>query len=96
MTTSSSSSLLRARRASLDQHHAKMRTHRKGSREEREHLLGPRAGGDIEVLRLAAQQQVAHTSADEIGLMPGGAQFADNLRRRCFSGCIATRASRAY
>ncbi len=57
-----------------------MRAYGKGLLEQGEHLIRRRAGGDVEVLGLAAQQQVAHATADEVSLMAGGAQPGDDLR----------------
>ncbi len=72
-----------------DQDDAEMRAHGKGLVEQGEHLIRRRAGGDVEVLRLAAQQQVAHTTAHEVGLMTGGAQPGYNLRcRPLCSACL--------
>src|SRR5664279_2231832 len=37
-----------------------------------------RAGRDIEILRLAPDEQVAHTSADEVGFVAGPRQLANH------------------
>ena len=44
--------------------------------EERLDLLRARVGGDVEVLRLDAEQQVAHRAADDVGVEAGLAQHA--------------------
>ena len=44
-------------------------------------LLGRRVGRDVEVLRVAAEQQVAHGTADEIRLEPGVAQAIQHAQR---------------
>ncbi len=59
-----------------------MRADSKGAREERQHHIRMGVRGHIEVRRLASQQQIAHASAYEVGVIAGGAQPRDNLRRR--------------
>src|SRR5690606_6107680 len=44
-------------------------------------LLGSGAGGDVEVLGLAAQVEVAHATSHEEGLVSGCEQLADDLER---------------
>jgi N6-L-threonylcarbamoyladenine synthase len=47
------------------------------------------AGRDIEVLRVAAEQEIAYAAANKVGLVPGGAQLGHDLRccLACSSGC---------
>ncbi len=47
--------------------------------EQRLHLLGRGVGGDVEVLGLDAEQQVAHGAADDIGLVAGLLQRRGDL-----------------
>ena len=47
--------------------------------EEGAHVLGARARRDVEVLRLAAEEQVADAAADEIRLEPGALEAAHDL-----------------
>ncbi len=54
--------------AAAYQDHAEVRTHELRAGEKRYDLLGARVGGHVVVLRLASQQQVAHTAADQVGL----------------------------
>ena len=49
--------------------------------EQRLHLLGPRVGGDVEVLGLDAEQQVAHGAADDVRLEAGVLQPAGHVER---------------
>ncbi|MNZ78588.1 hypothetical protein D3C78_971680 [compost metagenome] len=42
------------------------------------HLLGSGAGGDVEVLGLVPEQQVAHAATDQIGLIAGFLQALDH------------------
>jgi N6-L-threonylcarbamoyladenine synthase len=66
-----------------------MRAYGKGLLEHGKHLIRRGAGGDVEVLGFATQQQVAHTTANEIGLVTGGAEPGNDLRRcmLCSAGC---------
>ena len=50
--------------------------------EERAHVFGARVGGDVEVFGAAAEQQVAHAPADEVGLEAVPRQPAHDLLRR--------------
>jgi N6-L-threonylcarbamoyladenine synthase len=54
-----------------------------------QHLFWQGAGCDVEVFRLATQQQVAYAAANEVSLVAGGAQLGNNLCRRslCCCGC---------
>ena len=45
------------------------------------HLVGMRVGRDVEVLRMQAEQQVAHGAADEKGLEAGVPQPVEHLQR---------------
>ena len=47
--------------------------------EQRAHLVGPRAGGDVEVFGLVAEQEIAHASAHQIGRMPVARETLDHL-----------------
>ena len=55
------------------QHDAEVRAHAAGPREQVHDAVGAGVGGDVVVLRLAPEQQVAHTSADQPGLVAGRA-----------------------
>ena len=67
------------------QHHSKLRAYCVGFREDPHHLVGRSIGGDVVVGGLAPQQQIAHTSADEVGLVAVLAQGANNLFGEFFS-----------
>ena len=41
-----------------------------------------RIRSDVVVLRLAAEQQIAHAAAHEIGLEAGSLQFSADIRRK--------------
>ena len=45
------------------------------------HLVRGRVRADIEILRRAAQQQIAHAAADEIGRIPQLGQTVEDLER---------------
>ncbi len=62
------------------QHHAKLRSHGKCLRKNFHHPLRDGVGRDIVVGGLATQQKIAHTSADEIGLVPTFSQRANDFR----------------
>src|SRR6185436_15674980 len=47
--------------------------------EQRLHLLGRGVGGDVEVLRAQAEEQVAHGAADDVGLVAGVGERRDDL-----------------
>ena len=49
--------------------------------EELLHLLGRGVGADIEVLRLAAKEQIAHAAADQERLEAGTAEPIENPQR---------------
>ena len=53
-----------------------------GAAEMRLDLLRRGIGGDVEVLRRDAEQQVAHRAADEVGAMPGFLQRLAHAQRR--------------
>jgi hypothetical protein len=61
------------------QNHAEMGSYAAGTGEEIHDAVGARIGSDIEILRLHPEQQVAHATADQPGLMAGAAQFGDDL-----------------
>ena len=61
------------------QHDSKLRAHRVGFGKDPHHLVGRGVGGDVVIGGLAAEQQVAHASADEVGLVAVLAQSANNL-----------------
>ena len=50
-----------------------------GAPEQRLHLLGRGVGGDVEVLRAQADEQVAHRAADDVGLVAGVGERRDDL-----------------
>ena len=52
-----------------------------GLGEERDDLIGRGGGGDVEVLGREAEQEVAHASAGEEGLVAGVAQAAGDGER---------------
>ena len=79
--------LLAPMASTADQNDAEMGAYGKGLFEHGEHLVRERAGGDVEVLWFAAQQQVSYATANEIGLVAGGAEPGDNLR--CCLLCAA-------
>ena len=56
-----------------------MRAHGKGARKEIENDIGSGAGGHVVVVRLAAQQQIAHAAAGEVGLIASVAQNGEDL-----------------
>jgi hypothetical protein len=51
------------------QHNAKLRSYGVGFREDGHDLFRCGIGGDIKIGRLAAEQQIADTSADEVRLV---------------------------
>ena len=61
-------------------------TNQLGIAKEIAYHLGRRIGGDIEVLGLATQEEIANTAADEKGLMPRTEQAIEHLH-----GAIAYR-----
>src|SRR5271168_3750364 len=72
-----------------------MSAHGEGFLEHREHLVRSRAGGDVEILRFAAQQQVAYATANKVGLVAGGAQPGNDLRC-CMLGSAECRFCHVY
>ncbi|MNZ76800.1 hypothetical protein D3C78_953180 [compost metagenome] len=52
-----------------------------GVAEFRAHLFRGGAGGDVEVLRRDAQQRVAYTTANDVGLVAGLLQALDHVHR---------------
>ena len=64
------------------QHYAKVRSHGKRARKHLQNHIRRGAGRNVVVLGLAPQQQVAHASAGQISLIPGGAQGCDDLESR--------------
>ena len=61
------------------QHHAEVRAHAAGAREEIHDAVGAGIGGDVEVLGLDAEEQVADAAADQVCLVAPGAQPGDHL-----------------
>ena len=61
---------LHLRAAVAHQHHAELRAHQARAGEQLQDAVRPRVGGDVEILRLRAQQQVAHRSRPPA--RPGG------------------------
>ena len=55
-----------------------------GAAEMRLDLLGRGVGGDVEVLRRHADQQVAHGAADDVGMVPGLLQRLAHPQRRAW------------
>jgi hypothetical protein len=60
------------------------------------HLVGRGAGGDVEVLRLLPEQEIAYAAADQVGLVTALGQLADDAIgigvdagaiQRCHGGC---------
>jgi len=68
--------------ASGHQHYAKVRSHGEGARKQPQNHIRRGAGRNVVILGLAPQQQVAHASAGQISLIPGGAQGCDDLESR--------------
>jgi hypothetical protein len=62
-----------------DEHDAEMRAYLSGIRKQAHDTIGRRIGRDVEVLGCDAEQQVAHASADQPCLVPGGAQPRDGF-----------------
>ena len=62
-------------------HEAEAPSDDEGAPKQRLHLLGRGVGGHVEVLRPPAHQQVAHRTADDVGLVAGRLQRADDLDR---------------
>src|ERR1700677_4184586 len=81
--------LLAPRPLTADQDNTEMRAYGKGLLEHGEHLIRRRAGGDVEILGFTAQQQVAHTTANEVGLVARGAEPGNDLGccMLCSAGC---------
>ena len=80
--------LRRAERRDLDRFGADMHVHEpepapddEGAAEQRLHVLGPGIGGDVEILGLDAEQEVAHRAADDEGLEPGLVQPPRDVER---------------
>ena len=61
-----------------DQHHAEMRADGEGAREEIEDDVGCCGGGYVVVERGAAEEEIAHAAAGEVGLVALGAQGFDD------------------
>ena len=66
------------------QHHPEMRSHAAGVGEKVHDAVGPRVGGDVEILRLHSQQQVAHAATHQVSLVAGAAQPGDGLASQPF------------
>lgn len=49
--------------------------------EQLAHLLRRGVGGDVEVFRLFAEQQIAHAAADQIGFVAGLVQAVKHFQR---------------
>src|SRR6267142_5852330 len=62
-----------------NQNHTEFRAHSQAAREKFLHALGTRVGGYIVIRWIAVQQDVAHASAHQVGLMPTAAQRGANL-----------------
>ena len=61
------------------QHHAEMRAHLLGPVEQLGHDVGARIGGNVEVFRMPAEQQIAHASAHQLRLVAGRAQAPHDI-----------------
>ena len=66
------------------QHHSKLRAHRVGFGKDPHDLVGRGVGGDVVIGGLAAEQQIAHASANEVCLVAVLAQSANNLLGELF------------
>ena len=66
------------------QNHAEVRADQAGVGEQVHDAVRPRVGRDVEILGARPEQQIAHATADEPGLVPGGAQPCDDLARQRF------------
>src|SRR6185437_8019754 len=60
------------------EHYAKLGAYRVGLREDAHDFLGGGVGCDVVIGGLAAKQEIAHASADEIGLVSMFAEGADD------------------
>ena len=69
-----------------NQHHAKLRAHGISFGEYFHHFRWGGVGGHVVIRRLAAQQQIAHTSADQVSLVVALAQSAHDFNRRSVHG----------
>ena len=67
--------------AGMDVHEPEAAADDEGAAEQRLHLLGPRVGGDVEVLGLDAEQEVAHRAADDERLEAGLLQLPRDVAR---------------
>jgi hypothetical protein len=65
-----------------DGHHAELLADGDSPLEQRTDGFGPGGSHDIEVVRLASQQQVAYCAADQIRLPPGRAEPANDFESR--------------
>ncbi len=75
---------LHAGAVAAHQHHAEMRAHAPGAREQLQQALGRRVGGHVEILGLGAQQQIAHTTAHQPSLVAGLAERGDDVASQGF------------
>ena len=69
-------------RAQHHVHEAKTPADDEGAAKERFHLLRPRVRGDVEVLRLDAEEEIPHCAADDVTRESGLAQGRAHLRSR--------------
>ena len=72
------------RRGIRNEHDAKLRAHRIGFRKNPHDLVWGGVSGNVVVGRFAAEEQVAHASANEIGLIAALAQCRDNRDCKSF------------
>jgi len=68
----------------------------KGAWKKIEDEVGRGGGGHVIVLRFAAQQEIAHAAAGEIGLMAGGAQCFHDMQCGIELACGGQRGSFLY
>src|SRR5262249_51475750 len=69
-----------------NQHDAKVRANLLAAFEQLGHYVRTRVGGDVEVLRRPAQQQIADASAHEPGFVTRAAEASHYLVRELFGG----------
>ena len=78
-------------RAGVDVHEPEPAADDERAPEQWLHLLGPRIGRDVEILRLDAEQQIAHGAADDVRLESRVLQSARHVERAARELCAAQR-----
>ena len=68
----------------VHQDHSEVRANQAGMGEKLDDPFRQRAGGDVEILRLNAQKQIAHRTAHQPRLVAGGAERPDNVASEGF------------